>query len=211
MKTMGCEVVVDRLNVRLGGSWVLQDLSFDVRPGEFVGIIGPNGAGKTTLLRALLGMIPPESGRITVGRKDTRSSFSPLLGYAPQSRQIDVDTPVRAWDFVSFGLPGWFPPWPTGSDRRSIREAMLATDSYHYSDRPVGKLSGGERQRLFIAQALVRDPQVLLLDEPTSNLDPGSQENIALLVHRLNQEKGIGVLFVTHDVNLIARHAHRIF
>jgi zinc/manganese transport system ATP-binding protein len=87
---------------------------------------------------------------------------------------------------------------------------MLATDCYRFAEKPVGRLSGGERQRLFIAQALVRNPQVLLLDEPTSNLDPGSQENVALVVHLLNQERGIGVLFVTHDVNLIAKYAHRI-
>lgn len=207
---MGCEIVVEHLNVHLGGNWVLRDLSFNVKPGEFLGIIGPNGAGKTTLLRALLGELKPESGSITFQVKDTGAPAQPVLGYAPQSRQMDRETPLRAWDFVSFGLRRRFPPWLSRQDRKIVKEAMLATDSYEFAEKPVGKLSGGERQRLFIAQTLVRNPQVLLLDEPTSNLDPGAQENIASIVHYLNQERGIGVLFVTHDVNLIANHAHRI-
>jgi zinc/manganese transport system ATP-binding protein len=207
---LGCEIAVEHLNVHLGGNWVLRDLSFNMKPGEFLGIIGPNGAGKTTLLRALLGMLKPESGSITFQGKVTGASASPAFGYAPQARQIDAETPLSAWDFVSFGLSRWFPPWTTGQDRRKIKEAMLATNSFKFADKPVGKLSGGERQRLFIAQNLVRDPQILLLDEPTSNLDPGAQENVASVVHSLNQERGIGVLFVTHDVNLIAKYAHRI-
>jgi zinc/manganese transport system ATP-binding protein len=181
-----------------------------MKPGEFLGIIGPNGAGKTTLLRTLLGMLKPESGSITFREKDAGTAGSPVFGYAPQVRQMDAEIPLRAWDFVSFGLCRYFPPWLSRQDRRTVKEAMLATDSYEFAAKPVGKLSGGERQRLFIAQTLVRNPQVLLLDEPTSNLDPGAQENVASIVHSLNQEKGIGVLFVTHDVNLIAKHAHRI-
>jgi zinc/manganese transport system ATP-binding protein len=207
---LGCEIAVEHLNVHLGGEWVLRDLSFNVKPGEFIGIIGPNGAGKTTLLRTLLGMLKPESGSVAFRGKDAGTAASPVFGYAPQIRQMDAETPLRAWDFVSFGLRRRFPPWLSRHDRRLIEEAMLATDSYEFAEKPVSKLSGGERQRLFIAQTLVRNPQVLLLDEPTSNLDPGSQENVASIVHFLNQERGIGVLFVTHDVNLIAKHAHRI-
>jgi zinc/manganese transport system ATP-binding protein len=207
---VGCVIKVDRVNVSLGGNWLLRNLSFEMQLGEFIGIIGPNGAGKTTLLRTLLGLIQPDSGSIYLESDNARDSSAPLFGYAPQSRQIDMDTPLNAWDFVSFGLPRWFPPWLTKDDRNSIQEAMLATDSDSYAQKSVSKLSGGERQRLFIAQALVRNPQILLLDEPTSNLDPGAQENIAALVNRLNRERGIGVLFVTHDVNLIANYAHRI-
>jgi zinc/manganese transport system ATP-binding protein len=217
---VGYEIVVDHLNIHLDGAWVLRDLSFNVKPGEFLGIIGPNGAGKTTLLRALLGMIPPDSGSITFQCRDSqgrdgqfmngRRSGTSLLGYTPQSRQMDLGAPLSAWDFVSFGLSRWLPPWQTRQERERVREAMLATDCYGFAAKPVSRLSGGERQRLFIAQALVRHPSILLLDEPTSNLDPGAQENIASIVHLLNQERGISVLFVTHDVNLIAEHAHRI-
>ncbi len=206
---MGAGIVVKRLNVSLGGSRILRDLSFTVKPGEFIGIIGPNGAGKTTLLRALLSMIQVESGTITF-QGDAHTPGSSMLGYAPQSRQLDADTPLRAWDFVSFGLPHRFRPWLTKQDRKKIQEAMFETDSERFANKPIGKLSGGERQRLYIAQALLRNPQILLLDEPTSNLDPGAQENLASMVYRINQEKGINVVFVSHDVNLIAKYAHRI-
>ena len=206
---MGAGIVVDHLNVYLSGEKILRDLSFNVKPGEFVGIIGPNGAGKTTLLRALLGLISVESGKIKfLGGQ--QSSGSSVLGYAPQSRQIDPETPLRAWDFVSFGLPHRFRPWLTKQDRDNIQKVMQVTDSARLADKPIGKMSGGERQRLFIAQALLRNPQILLLDEPTSNLDPGAQENLAAMVSRINKEQGISVILVSHDVNLIAKYADRI-
>ena len=206
---MGAGIAIKRLNVSLGGNQILRDLSFTVKPGEFIGIIGPNGAGKTTLLRALLGMIQVNSGTITF-QGDAHAPGSSMLGYAPQSRQLDADTPLRAWDFVSFGLPHRFRPWLTMQDKKNIQEVMHETDSERFANKPIGKLSGGERQRLYIAQALLRNPQILLLDEPTSNLDPGAQENLASMVYRINQEKGISVIFVSHDVNLIAKYAHRI-
>ncbi|VBB09629.1 abc transporter [Lucifera butyrica] len=207
---MGSGIVIEGLNIHLGGKWILRDFSLTIKSGEFVGIIGPNGAGKTTLLKALLGLVPVAGGTITFPGTDRKAAGSSLVGYAPQSRQIDETTPLRAWDFVSFGLPHRFRPWLTGQDRRNVEEAMRVTDSERFADKAIGKLSGGERQRLFIAQALVRNPQILLLDEPTSNLDPGAQENLAAVVHSINQKLGITVLLVSHDVNLIAKYAHRI-
>jgi len=207
---MASGIVIKNLNVNLGGNRILQDLSLTVKPGEFIGIIGPNGAGKTTFLKALLGMVPVESGTINFEGGNPQVPGSSMLGYAAQSRQIDEEIPLRAWDFVSFGLPHLFRPWLTQQDRQKVREAMRVTDSERFADKAIGKLSGGERQRLFIAQALVRNPQILLLDEPTSNLDPGAQENLAEVVYSINQKLGITVLLVSHDVNLIAKYAHRV-
>jgi zinc/manganese transport system ATP-binding protein len=132
------------------------------------------------------------------------------LVYVPQSRQIDPDTPLSARNFVSLGLPHKFRPWLTHQDRLIVEEAMELTNSMDYADKPIGKLSGGQRQRLFLAQALVRNPQILLLDEPTSNLDPGAQETIASVFDQIRRERGITVLFVSHDVNLISRYADNI-
>lgn len=207
---MGCRVVVDHLNIHLGGQWILRDLSFTVEPGEFVAVIGPNGAGKTTLLRSLLGLLTPQSGTVSFVSDQNLPLDVSVLGYAPQSRQIDPETPLRSWDFVSFGLPHRFRPWLTKQDKEVVQAALRATNSERFAHQPIGKLSGGERQRLFLAQALVRNPQILLLDEPTSNLDPGAQENLAAVVKRISQERNIGVLFVTHDVNLVAKYAQRI-
>lgn len=211
----GYEQMVDVIklhdvNVYLSGEWILRNLSFTVQPGEFLGIIGPNGAGKTTLLRVLLGMIQPQNGNVQVMGQEISSASSSLIGYVPQSREISPETPLRAWDFVSFGLPHKYRPWLTKQDRMLVQEVLHLTNSEKYAHKPIGKLSGGERQRLFLAQALLRNPKVLLLDEPTSNLDPSAQENIATVVKKVNVERGISIIFVTHDIHLISRYAHQI-
>jgi zinc/manganese transport system ATP-binding protein len=196
-------ITLENVNVSLDGKWILRDLSFSVQYGEFLGIIGPNGSGKTTLMRVLLGMIKPQEGNVRIPQ-------SLAIGYVPQSRHMDPETPLSAWNFVSLGLPHKYRPWLTRKDRMAVEEALRLTHSLEYADKPIGTLSGGQRQRLFIAQALVRNPQVLLLDEPTSSLDPGAQEMIAAVVDQIRRERGITVLFVSHDVNLIARYADRI-
>jgi zinc/manganese transport system ATP-binding protein len=203
-------MLVKNLGVSFSGEWILNNLSFSVKQGEFMGIIGPNGAGKTTLLRLLLGMAQPHHGIIEVMGKEITSTGSPFIGYVPQSRQIDPETPLIARDFVSFGLPHKYRPWLTKQDRLLVSESLAMTDSEKYADKPIGKLSGGERQRLFLAQALLRKPKILFLDEPTSNLDPGAQENIATVVQKVNRESGISVVFVSHDINLIARYADEV-
>lgn len=203
-------ITLENVNVYLGREWILRNISFEVNPGEFLGIIGPNGAGKSTLLRVLLGMIQPQEGTVQIMGRGITTVGSSLIGYVPQARQIDPETPLRAWDFVSFGLPHKFRPWLTKNDRMLIQDALRLTDSERFAEKPLGKLSGGERQRLFLAQALLRDPKILLLDEPTSNLDPGAQEMITAVVERVNRERGISIVFVTHDINLISRYAHQI-
>lgn len=192
---------VKNISVHLGGKHILNKLSFQLKTGEFVGILGPNGAGKTTLFRALLDLIKPNEGTISI------SSF---LGYVPQSRQIDPDLPMQVWDFVSLGLRSPFRPWLNRKDKESIQSALEMTDAARFASKSIGQLSGGERQRVFLAQALVRSPRILLLDEPTSNLDPGAQEAMAYVVNTICREQRISILFISHDVNLIARYADRI-
>jgi zinc/manganese transport system ATP-binding protein len=192
---------VSRLTVDMGGRRILRSLSFQVAQGEFIGILGPNGAGKTTLFRVLLEQIRPSEGTV---------HSSANIGYVPQARQIDAELPLQVRDFVGLGLPRSFRFWQSRSDKEAVQAAMELTDCVRFAGQPIGKLSGGERQRAYLAQALVRSPRILLLDEPTSNLDPGAQEAIAAVVHRICRSRGIAVLFICHDVNLIARYADRI-
>lgn len=200
---MNDTVTLKNVNISFDGKWVLRNLTFSVKSGEFLGIIGPNGSGKTTLMKALLKMIKPQEGTVEI-----LNSYR--LGYVPQFRQIDPETPLSSRNFVSLGLPHKFRPWQTQQDKRIVEEALEMTNSCEYADKPIGKLSGGQRQRLFLAQALVKKPQILLLDEPTSNLDPGAQESIVSVVDKIRREHGISVLFVSHDVNLISRYADKI-
>ncbi|MCI1859435.1 MAG: ATP-binding cassette domain-containing protein [Sporolactobacillus sp.] len=199
-------VRVDHLEVAFNGKEVLHDLSIQVSAGEMLAVIGPNGAGKSTLLRAILGLIRPQSGMVDVaaaGRK-------PVIGYVPQSRPIDEEMPISARDFISLGQADGHLPWLLRRERRELHAVMVFTDTLRLADKPVGRLSGGERQRVFLAQALVRRPNVLLLDESTANLDPAAQEKMMKLVRRTAEDRGTAVIFISHDLDLVRSYADRV-
>jgi zinc/manganese transport system ATP-binding protein len=191
--------------VQLGRRTIWRGARFSVQAGEFVAILGPNGAGKSTLLRLLLGLLAPSQGSIQVfGRAPRRGN--PAIGYVPQRRTLDPDLAVRGRDLVALGLDGhrWGFPLPTPARRkqhRLVQEALDLVEAGAYADRPIGQLSGGEQQRLLLAQALVGQPRLLLLDEPLASLDLRNQQAIARLVGRLARARGITVLFVAHDLN----------
>jgi zinc/manganese transport system ATP-binding protein len=205
MKANQVAIDVQQISVHLDGKTILNEMSFQIKSGEFIGILGPNGAGKTTLFRVLLDLLQPQSGKVVIADRNKA-----IIGYVPQSRQIDPDMPMLAWDFVCLGLPHPLRPWLNRKDKLMVEEAMELTGSASLARKSIGQLSGGERQRVFLAQALVRQPLILLLDEPTSNLDPGAQEIMASLVNAICRKRQISVLLISHDVNLINRYADRI-
>jgi zinc/manganese transport system ATP-binding protein len=181
---------------------ILAGLTFAIAPGEFVGVIGGNGAGKSTLLRVALGLVAPSAGTVRVfGRAPHEARGA--IGYVPQRIELDPDLPLRARDFVALGVDGARFGLPLPNSKRDARVAETLADvgATAFADRAVGRLSGGEHQRLAIAQAIVGQPQLLLLDEPLANLDLGSASEIVALVARLGRERGITVLLVAHDVN----------
>lgn len=200
--------------VQLGNRTIWSQATFQVAPGEFVAILGPNGAGKSTLLRLLLGLERPSAGSVSVlGRAPRRGN--PAIGYVPQRRLLDADLPVRGRDLVMLGLNGlrwgFSLPGPVLRQQQSrVAQALEAVEATAYADRPIGQLSGGEQQRLFLAQALVGQPRLLLLDEPLASLDLRSQGGIAHLVARLAREQGFTVLIVTHDVNPVLPVVDRV-
>lgn len=191
-----------QLTVQFGHRMVLDNVNVEIAPGEFVGVIGQNGAGKTTLLRVILGLLKPNYGQILVEGKVTRKA-SRVIGYVPQKIHLDPDTPLRGRDLVGLGLDGhrWGVPLPSRARRTRIDEALVAVNAMRFADAPVGKLSGGEQQRLLIAQALLTNPKILLLDEPLSNLDIRSTHEIVRLVSQLSQKQGLAVMLVAHDMN----------
>jgi zinc/manganese transport system ATP-binding protein len=200
--------------VRLGGRTVWTDVSLCVRPGEFAAVLGPNGAGKSTLLRAILGLLPLSAGSATVlGRAP--GAANPLIGYLPQRRSFDAAARIRGVDIVRLGLDGarWGLPLPgrtSGEARRRVSEAIELVGAGPYAERPIGRLSGGEQQRLLIAQALVRRPRLLLLDEPLDSLDLTNQVSVAALVQRICRAEGVAVMLVAHDVNPILPYLDRV-
>ncbi len=199
---------------QLGKRIIWRHATFQIVPGEFVAILGPNGAGKSTLLRLLLGLLRPGEGSVSVlGRAPRRGNAA--IGYVPQRRLLDADLPVRGRDLVMLGLDGlrWGFSLPGNTRRQKqarVAEVLEAVEATAYADRPIGQLSGGEQQRLFLAQALVGKPRLLLLDEPLASLDLRSQVGIARLVARLAREQGFTVLLVTHDVNPVLPVVDRV-
>ncbi|HEX6461615.1 MAG TPA: ATP-binding cassette domain-containing protein [Thermoleophilaceae bacterium] len=204
----------DSAEVRLGGRVVWSDVSLTVREGEFAAVLGPNGAGKSTLLKAILGLLRLTAGSATVlGRPPGEASS--LIGYLPQRRSFDSAARIRGVDIVRLGLDGarWGVPLPgraSADARRRVREAIDLVGAAPYANRPIGRLSGGEQQRLLIAQALVRRPRLLLLDEPLDSLDLTNQVSVAALVQRICREEGVAVMLVAHDVNPILPYLDRV-
>ncbi len=208
-------VTFEAAAVRLGGRTIWRDVSLRVAGGEFVAILGPNGAGKSTLIKAILGLLPLSAGTATVlGRPPGEAKGR--IGYLPQRRTFDAGTRIRGVDLVRLGLDGSrlgvpLPGLP-GRARTAARvaEVLELVDAAGYAGEPLGELSGGEQQRLLIAQALVRRPQLLLLDEPLDSLDLPNQAAVAALVRRICREEKVAVLLVAHDINPILSYLDRV-
>jgi zinc/manganese transport system ATP-binding protein len=196
--------------VALGGRTIWQDVTFDVQPGAFVAVLGANGAGKSTLLKVALGQLPLARGSARVlGRAPGDANAE--IGYLPQRHRGET-TRIRGVDVVRLGLDGarWGVPLPNAERRRRVHEAIELVGAEAYATRPLGSLSGGERQRVLIAQALVRRPRLLLLDEPLDSLDLPNQAAVAALVQRICREHGVAVLLVAHDVNPILGYLDQV-
>jgi len=192
------------VNLVLGSREIFHNINLSISEGEFITILGPNGAGKSTFLKLLLGLNAPTSGQVKVlGRVPTKGNNE--IGYVPQHRSVDVDLALQARDVVGFGLDGdkWGFGLPNKHRTDIINKVLEEVDMLNLASMPVGKLSGGEQQRLLIAQALLTDPKILLLDEPLSNLDISHAQAIVSLIKKIADDRNITVLLVTHDVNLL--------
>jgi zinc/manganese transport system ATP-binding protein len=201
----------DRVTLRAGDRTVLVDTSLAIKPGEFIGVLGPNGAGKTTLMRAVLGLIAPNVGQIRVFGAPPRRG-DPEIGYLPQVRTVLPDLRVRGRDFIASCVRGerWGVPRLSRLDRKMIEWTLAAVGARELAERPLSDMSGGERQRLLLAQALLGEPRLLLLDEPLISLDYRYQEAIIELVRRFACERNITVLFSAHELNQLIGALDRV-
>lgn len=204
-------IALDHVMLRVGSRIVLSDVSFDIEAGEFIGVLGPNGAGKTTLMRAILGLLPPTSGSVKVfGHTPERGN--PAIGYLPQLRTVLPDLRVRGRDFIASSLNGerWGLPSLSLYDRSMIEETLDAVGARDLAARPLSDMSGGERQRLLLAQALIGQPKLLLLDEPLISLDARHQEVAIDVVRKVCRERKITVLFSAHELNQLLGTLDRV-
>jgi zinc/manganese transport system ATP-binding protein len=193
---------VEDIDVAIDGREILTDVNFRIDHGEFTGLIGANGSGKTTLFRVILGLQSPVRGRVTVhGEALNRSNRS--IGYVPQKLLFDPDMPIRARDLVALGIDGnrYGFTRRTRADHLAVDEMLSAVDALAFADRKVGGLSGGEQQRVLIAHALVSRPELLLLDEPLANLDPGSVQEIISLLHQVARQQHVAIFLSAHEMN----------
>ncbi|HEY1592489.1 MAG TPA: ATP-binding cassette domain-containing protein [Solirubrobacteraceae bacterium] len=216
---MTSAVELSDVAVRLGDREILSDVKLTVELGEFIAVLGPNGAGKSTLMRAILGLVPLARGRATVlGQSPTQARAR--IGYLPQRHGLDSSARIRGIDFVWLGLEGtrWGIPLPItprararrAAERRRVAEVIELVGATAYARRAIGDLSGGEQQRLLIAQALVREPVMLILDEPLDGLDIPNQVAVAALLRRIATDAHVGVLLVAHDVNPLLPYLDRV-
>ena len=202
----------------MGGRTVWSGVDLVVRAGEFVAVLGPNGSGKSTLLRAILGLLQTPPGTVSV-LGGPAGAANREIGYLPQRHGFDSTLPIRGVDLVRLGLDGskWGVPLPIGPRRAArrqararVQEVLELVGASAYADRTLGELSGGEQQRILIAQALVRRPRILMLDEPLDSLDLPNQAAVSALVQGICRAENVAVLLVAHDVNPLLSYLDQV-
>ncbi|MEE9248723.1 MAG: metal ABC transporter ATP-binding protein [Dehalococcoidia bacterium] len=199
-------VRLDNVTCGYDGQPVLSDLSLTVMPGDFIGLLGPSGSGKTTLLRIILGAADLYSGQVLVNGVSTLRK-RPRVGYVPQLETIDWNFPVTVQEAVLMGCTMNNPlfPWFHRRERTMALEMLERLGIAHLSKRHIRELSGGEQQRVFLARALVSNPKLLLLDEPTAGVDIKTRDDVMHLLHDLNHQ-GVTIIMTTHEINAVAAH-----
>jgi len=206
----GANVVsIENLWVRLDGRTVLEDVNLEVKEGDFLGLIGPNGGGKTTLLRAILGLIKPSRGRVLVLGTSPEAARK-RVGYLPQKSLFDQKFPISALEVVMmgrYGKMGLFGRY-SSEDRDAALAALSAVRMQEHADREIGSLSGGQQQRIFVARALVSDPDLLLLDEPANGIDSSRQREFYELLSELNEK--MTIIMVSHDISAVSTYVKKI-
>ena len=200
---MGKEPIIAAENLAggYGTKTVFANAEFSIERGEFVAVLGPNGAGKTTLFGLLLGLAQPQKGSLSIFGEAPRRG-NPRIGYVPQRHPIDAQLRIEALQLVRLGIDG--NRWGIGRGNKSIEKALAALKAVgaeELAHRPLGSLSGGELKRIFLAEALVGDPDLLLLDEPLANLDIRREANFVRLINDVVRSRGVTALLIAHDIN----------
>ncbi|WP_069649119.1 ABC transporter ATP-binding protein [Caloranaerobacter ferrireducens] len=211
---MKTAIEVESLYFSYGDSLVLRDINFKIEKGEFVSIIGPNGSGKSTLLKNMISIYKPSRGLIKIDGKELgeykAKELAKKVAIVPQDTNIAYDFSV--FDVVMMGRNPYLGRFQKESykDFQIVKDSLKLTDTLHLKDKSINQISGGERQRVIIARALAQQPEIILLDEPTSHLDINHQLEILSLLKKLNTEKNMTIVIVIHDINLATRYSNKM-
>ncbi|MCF7729862.1 MAG: ATP-binding cassette domain-containing protein [Chthoniobacterales bacterium] len=190
------------VGIRFGSRKVIDHFSAEIEEGEFIGIFGPNGVGKSTLMRAILGLCPIYEGSIQLFGENPGKQ-NRFIGYLPQSQSLLGTTTLTARALVAAVHHGekWGVPWLSSKDSYQVERALELSEAKDYADTPFSLLSGGEKKRVMLAQALIDEPKLLILDEPLASLDPKNQMLLVQRIRNIQEETGLTILFIAHDVN----------
>jgi zinc transport system ATP-binding protein len=199
-------ISLDNVSYGYNSDLVLENISFKAEQGDLLGIIGPNGAGKTTLFSLILGLLEGYQGKITLFNEDIRNNRKALkrVGYIPQKKNINQGFPATVEEIVSLGVPG------RKTNKDVIISALKIVGLLEQKDKRIGELSGGQQQRVLIAKALVNEPELLILDEPTTGIDLETQDRFYTLLRNLNSERNITIILASHDLDAINRLANKV-
>jgi zinc transport system ATP-binding protein len=207
-------IEIRNLSFSYGENKVLDSINLDIHPGDYLGIIGPNGGGKTTLLKLILGLLTPSSGSISLFNQSSADFQTRLkIGYVAQkSTNFDMNFPITVKEVVSMGRVVHQGLFHGGSkkDNEIIDHALDQVNLTGFQNKLIGRLSGGEQQRVFIARALAQQPEIIFLDEPTSGVDTLSQKQFYKLLKKMNQELGITLVLVSHDVDVVTNEVTEV-
>ncbi len=202
------------LSFRYNDHEVLSDISFSITEGDYVGLVGPNGSGKSTLIKIMLGLLRPPAGRVMVfGSDPSERKLWDRLGYLPQKMDtFNPYFPSSVREIVSHGLISGkkFPKRLGKDDQTAINKALDLMNISGISNNLIGDLSGGQQQRVFLARAMVNEPGLLILDEPTTALDPETRQNFFTLLSELNRTGKVTIVLVTHDIGSVGKYASRL-
>lgn len=215
MKTQQSPIVdIENISFSYGENEVLKHISFSVSRGDYLGVIGPNGAGKTTLLKIILGLLAPSEGIVRLFGQDVMQFKEwPRVGYVPQKTvRFDENFPATVYEVALMGRYGHKKLFRaiTPKDREITRVALERVGMWAYRDRLIGDLSGGQQQRVFIARALATEPEIIFLDEPTTGIDPQTRAEFYALLRKMNDELGLTLVLISHDVETVLREAKHI-
>ncbi|OPX59116.1 MAG: putative branched-chain amino acid transport ATP-binding protein LivG [Methanobacterium sp. PtaB.Bin024] len=200
-------VEIEDVSVTFHEQPVLKDINLSIKINDFLAIIGPNGGGKSTLLKIILGLIKVDQGKVTVFGNQPGNPDNPI-GYLPQHVSFDPDFPINVFDTVLSGRYHGFLKNYSDDDRKKVTKALREVGMLDKSHRQISRLSGGQMQRVFIARAIVREPKLLLLDEPMASIDPEMQNSFYNLLSRLRDK--MAIVLVSHDVGAVSSHVDNI-